>query len=220
MSPYNIRNPSFLLSVCATLGIIVFARIFNFARLFKIKNSVVKRIVNAVFGSVSVSLSACVGCLPVFVLMFGKVNLLSPLSNLLLILPVQLMFYMGFAAVLFPFLASFAGAVVSVLYKFVSYVTDFEYGLKYKMCIRDSICGVARAHVKLYACVGRFKRHFFFYGHHDLNAVSYTHLDVYKRQALHVVKTHQKAYERCFSAARGADDAKRAAAFYLKADTA
>ncbi|GEM_PF-2995777 len=131
MSPYNIRNPSFLLSVCATLGIIVFARIFNFARLFKIKNSVVKRIVNAVFGSVSVSLSACVGCLPVFVLMFGKVNLLSPLSNLLLILPVQLMFYMGFAAVLFPFLASFAGAVVSVLYKFVSYVTDFEYGLKY-----------------------------------------------------------------------------------------
>lgn len=131
VSPYNIRNPSFLLSVCATLGIIVFSRIFNLARLFKIKNSVAKRVVNAVFGSVSVSLSACVGCLPVFVLMFGKVNLLSPLSNLLLILPVQLMFYMGFAAVLFPFLASAAGAVVSVLYKFVSCVADFEYGLRY-----------------------------------------------------------------------------------------
>lgn len=131
LSPYNIRNPSFLLSVCATLGIIVFARMFNFARFLKIKNSIVKRIADAVFGSVSVSLSACVGCLPVFVLMFGKVNLLSPLSNLLLILPVQLMFYMGFATALFPFLSSAMGAVVSVLYKFVSCVTDFEYGLRY-----------------------------------------------------------------------------------------
>ncbi len=131
LSPYNIQNPSFLLSACATFGIIVFSRMLSFARFFRIKNSVVKRIADAVFGSLSVSLSACIGCLPVFVLMFKKVNLLSPLSNLLLILPVQLMFYTGFAAVLFPFLSSAAGAVISVLYKFVSCVADFEYGLRY-----------------------------------------------------------------------------------------
>ena len=97
----------------------------------KLKNSAVRRIVNVVFGSVSVSLSACVGCLPVFVTMFGKVNLLSPLSNLLLIPRCSSCFIWALRRFFFPFLTSFAGAVVSVLYKFVSCVADFEYGLRY-----------------------------------------------------------------------------------------
>lgn len=134
LSPYNIRSASFVLSASAVLGIILLTPVINIGRRCKLKNYYADRLFKLVCTSVAVSLSANIACIPAFVFMFKQVNFLSPLSNIIMILPVQIMFYLGFAAMLLffiPFLHNAAGNIISVLYRFIEAVTDFEYGLKY-----------------------------------------------------------------------------------------
>lgn len=134
VSPYNIGCASFLLSVSAVFGIVVLSPVLNLKRFFGFKNRFLDKLSDFVCKSLAVSLSANIACLPVFVIMFGRVNLLSPLSNLILILPVQLVFYLGFLGMLLffvPFLPELIFCCIKPVYFFISAVTDFGYGLKY-----------------------------------------------------------------------------------------
>lgn len=86
INPYASLNVSFILSFVSTLSIIVVAvplceksdRYFE-----KLTNTYVRRFVSAVFASLFISFSVSVFTAPFVSLYFGKISLLSPLTNLL-----------------------------------------------------------------------------------------------------------------------------------------
>ena len=142
-TPFNIRCASFVLSVSATFGIIVLTPMLNISRFHSFKNYYVNKLFRALCMMLAVSLAACIACLPSFVLIFRKVNFLSPISNIILIVPIQLMFYLGFAGIILsfiPILPNIIGNMISALYGIVEAVTDFEYGLKYTSINSGYIC--------------------------------------------------------------------------------
>ena len=134
VTPFNVRSASFVLSASATLGIIVLTPIFNLSRCFSFKNYHADKVFRFVCTSVAVSLAANVACLPALIIMFKEVNLLSPLSNILLIFPIQTLFYLGFAQIVLsfiPVLSSVLSNTASYIYNLIKYITEWEYSFKF-----------------------------------------------------------------------------------------
>ncbi len=132
--PFNIRSASFVLSASATLGIIVLTPVLNLSRVHTFKNHYVNTSFKFICTSVAVSLAANIACLPALIIMFKEVNFLSPVSNIILIFPIQILFYMGFAQIIFsfiPILSSMLGQLASFLYGFIKFITDWEYNFKF-----------------------------------------------------------------------------------------
>lgn len=129
-APYNVRNISFLLSVSAVFGLVVL-----YPRLIKILPvSASGSFLYKVISLFTASVSANIACLPVIAFSFGRVSLLAPISNVIMITAVQIMFYLGFAGMALSFVPGCSGVIGSIqhlIYRLIRAVTDFEYGLKY-----------------------------------------------------------------------------------------
>lgn len=122
-NPYAAADVGLLLSVTATLGMILFsARLQTWMqnRLFpKAEPRVLRWLRNGLISALSGTLSALVLTLPVTILSFGTVSLIAPLSNLLLLYPSSLMleltalsallFYIPVFGILAPVFAAPAG---------------------------------------------------------------------------------------------------------------
>ena len=116
-NPYTMYDIGFLLSVTATLGILLFASPMErkICRIARIENERAKHTV----GLFTVSLAAVIGTLPVTVLCFDEISLVGILLNPVINLFVCIAMFSGFATAflgMVPFLspvASFTGTICS-----------------------------------------------------------------------------------------------------------
>ncbi len=106
INPYAAIDVGLLMSFSSTFGLIVAAPELNryIQRiLFKDKSGIAAGILRKIVSSVVCSLTASIFILPVSVLCFGKVSILSPISNLMLIPIAELFLGIGMLTVFFSF---------------------------------------------------------------------------------------------------------------------
>jgi len=132
-NPFAIASWSLQLSYGSVLGIVLFAGAMQNRfrlRYQKVKQPLLKHILNGASSSIAVSLSATVFTMPLLALYVGQVNLLSVFANLLVVLPSSAAFVLGLATLLLSLiimplalllgeLASFVGAWVLLVVKTV-----------------------------------------------------------------------------------------------------
>jgi competence protein ComEC len=113
--PYALFEPGLQLSFSSTLGLLLFAAQWQGKLTGLIgKLKLPKTVVKVLASSLSSSLSALVFSVPFAAYWFGGVSLISPVSNLLLLGFVNLIFLGGALSLFLPFLAPAAGAVLEI----------------------------------------------------------------------------------------------------------
>lgn len=134
ISPYNVCNLSFMLSVLATFGMIVITPMLNAAFSVNVKNRGLSVILYSLKSAVTISLGANIACLPVMIIVFKKVSLVSPLSNIVLTAFVQAAFYLSFLFLIvqpFPAIADAVSHVIDLIYSLINDIVEYIYNLKY-----------------------------------------------------------------------------------------
>lgn len=104
INPFAALDCSLLLSFSATLGILVFsgAPLQSVkARVAKIKNRFLRRLVRNVAESMTISFAACLFTMPVQLLVFGEISLVALISNLLVVFPATAAMLCGGLTVIF-----------------------------------------------------------------------------------------------------------------------
>ena len=123
-NPYTITQASLVLSFLATLGILLFGGSIRKAITFKTPFKGLNRCISGFAGILATTLAATFLSIPALVLFFGRIPLISPLSNLACLWAVGLCFVLSLLAVgisfVFPPLASLLAAVVEVLYRYIA----------------------------------------------------------------------------------------------------
>jgi len=87
-NPYVLYSPSFYLSFLATLGVVTASKYtYKINSLLSSKNisRIIKRVIQFVFESLLISISATIFTLPASVYYFGTVSIIAPITNLLTI---------------------------------------------------------------------------------------------------------------------------------------
>ncbi len=87
-NPYVLYSPSFYLSFLATLGVVTASKYTYKTNIFLSKKNpprIIKRIIQFVFESLLISISATIFTLPASVYYFGTVSIIAPITNLLTI---------------------------------------------------------------------------------------------------------------------------------------
>ena len=106
VSPSVVRDVGFLLSVSATAGLLVIAPRIRRWMMKKMKAEEKSRPVRGLLGGfseiVAQSVAAWIATLPVTVLFFGSVSLISPLANLLTLTPAAITLTLGLPAATLP----------------------------------------------------------------------------------------------------------------------
>lgn len=114
------RDVGFQLSFFATLGIIYFYPIFE--KKLGAEGSKIKELI-------CLTLAAQILCLPLLIFDFGKVPVLAPLSNVLVVpfLPVLLIsgFLFLILAAVFPYFAIYFSFLLKIIFSFVVFVVNF-----------------------------------------------------------------------------------------------
>ncbi|MBQ7625143.1 MAG: ComEC/Rec2 family competence protein [Clostridia bacterium] len=123
LSPFSLCSASFLLSFSATLGIILFAESISAAMPFKAKNRALNAVLSFLVSTLSVTLSALIFTLPVSVVFFESVSLVSVITNPLVLWAVAPAMLCGAFTVLFsyflPFLSGVFGIIASLFLKYI-----------------------------------------------------------------------------------------------------
>lgn len=98
-NPFAILNPSLALSASSTLGLLLLGG--PFFQLFpKINRKAFgSKILRFIFQTAAMSMAATIGTFPIMVMMFQSISLLSPITNILIIPVIELLFLSGFIAV-------------------------------------------------------------------------------------------------------------------------
>jgi len=132
VNPDELFDAGFQLSFIAVLSIaVIYPMIEEFLKTYKIKSLVIKYI----FLFMGVSLSAQLGTLPLTLIYFGKLSIVSLVTNLFVIPISGLIVGIGILTILLsdliPFLAAIYGSandmLTFIMYKFVSFASDFKY---------------------------------------------------------------------------------------------
>lgn len=126
--PYSLFDISFILSVCAVLGITTITPALNKRIRIGVGFNKVDRFLNYIKQIFTVSVGASVACIPAQIIAFREICVISPLSNVLLLIPVEMLFYIGFLSI-FPFLSTISSFAASLFYNIICKVTDFLYSL-------------------------------------------------------------------------------------------
>lgn len=126
-NPFAIRDIGFLLSVTATAGIITLRLpIEHFLFPKRIcSNFRLNWIYRKITGAFACSVAATLATFPVVIIVFGSVSLIGPLSNVLLIYPLQWIFMMGILMIMLgwiPFVGTVLGWACDLLYLVVEAV--------------------------------------------------------------------------------------------------
>ncbi len=130
-NPFSAGDMGLLLSVTATLGIILFEEYFEEG--IKRLSSNLKygaEIISKIAGVVSVTISATIATLPIVALSFGKISLISVVSNILVVLPSMIMMICVFiAAILYLIVplkfTAFPMALISgILINYITWCVD------------------------------------------------------------------------------------------------
>lgn len=131
VNPFAVGDTGLLLSVFATLGIILFEGYFEekIKALFKRINCCSK-FTDSIAGMTSVTLCATIATLPIIMLSFGRISLISIVSNILIVIPTMLMMiFTLFAAILYfvpllNFIVTPLALVSGVLINYITFCAD------------------------------------------------------------------------------------------------
>lgn len=126
-SPDSINSLSLLLSASSTFGIIVFSPCFNKFFKFNIQNGFLRAFVYGISSLFTLSLSASLCCLPITAILFKKICVISPVVNVILAVPFQVVFYVGILGIVFgwiPFISDFISLVGDLLYNLIEFVVS------------------------------------------------------------------------------------------------
>lgn len=129
-NPFVVRDLSFQLSVLATLGIITLQKplgLLLFPEEWPGPFGFGKAI-RSVTGVFTCSIAATLATLPITLTAFGSVSLIGPFANVLLILPIEALFFTGIVGVVFswiPDIPIIAGFFSDILYRVISAVASF-----------------------------------------------------------------------------------------------
>jgi len=106
VNPYSILDVGLQLSFGATLGLVLYAQKLNDTLLHrvKIKNKLLAKLVRYLVTTFAVSICAMIFTVPISMLSFGTFSLIAPLSNVLTIWSVSILFVGGIAVVVLSFL--------------------------------------------------------------------------------------------------------------------
>ena len=107
-NPFAILNPSLALSASSTLGLLLLGG--PILKLFpKINRKVFgSKILRFAFQTTAMSVAATIGTFPIMVMMFQSISLLSPITNILIIPIIELLFIFGFMAVVLGWISPLA----------------------------------------------------------------------------------------------------------------
>jgi competence protein ComEC len=115
LNPYAVFEPAMQLSFSASLGLILFSVKWQKALQDKLsKLPLPKRVLRFIASSLAASFGALVFSMPFAAYWFGGVSLLAPLSNLLLLWLVSVIFIGGALSLVLPFIAPLTAAVLWV----------------------------------------------------------------------------------------------------------
>ncbi len=131
VNPFAAGDTGLLLSVFATLGIILFEGYFEekIKALFNRINCCSK-FTDSIAGMTSVTLCATIATLPIIMLSFGRISLISIVSNILIVMPTMLMMiFTLFAAILYfvpllNFIVTPLALVSGVLINYITFCAD------------------------------------------------------------------------------------------------
>ncbi len=126
-SPNSINSLSLVLSASATFGIIFFSPGFKRFFRFNIQNRVAKFILYGAVSLFVMSISASICCLPLTAVLFEKFCIISPIINLVLAIPIQILFYVGILGIVFgavPFVSDFLSLIGDLLYNVIEFVVS------------------------------------------------------------------------------------------------
>lgn len=129
-APYTVGNLSFILSVCAVLGILLITPVLNGIFHFSTGFRRLDTFLNSLKYTVTLSLGALIACLPVQMIVFREVSLIAPISNAILMLPIKIMFYLCFFAMI-PFVGTVISFVVGLMYRVIEFAVDVLYALPF-----------------------------------------------------------------------------------------
>ncbi len=112
-NPFSIRDVGFMLSVCATFGVIAWSHpIESFIFYPKIKNRpYLTKYYRKLTAAFSCSIAANIATLPIMLWVFGSFSPIAPISNLLLIYPFELFFMLGLAMILLGWIPGVGAAI-------------------------------------------------------------------------------------------------------------
>ncbi len=91
-NPFSAGDVGLLLSVSATLGIILFENYFE-EKINKLGEKIKygSKVINKISGIISVTICATIATMPIIILSFGKISLVSIISNILIVTPTMVM---------------------------------------------------------------------------------------------------------------------------------
>ena len=128
-NPFAVMNPSLVLSATATLGILLLTD--KIAALFPPLRCGYRPIAWAysfIKNTISMSLAATVGILPAMILIYRTVSLLAPVTNVLIVIAVEALFFIGFFAVVSGWIGAVASCLswtADILYRYCNIITSF-----------------------------------------------------------------------------------------------
>ncbi|MCL2002775.1 MAG: ComEC/Rec2 family competence protein [Oscillospiraceae bacterium] len=132
INPYAVFEPSMQLSFSATLGLLLFAFKWQKALLARAeKLQIPKWAARYLCSSLAASLAALVFSMPFAAYWFGGASLLAPLSNLLLLWLVNVIFIVGALSLMLPFLAHAAAAALWLFRTAIELLSGVSYAVLY-----------------------------------------------------------------------------------------
>jgi competence protein ComEC len=132
INPYALFEPAMQLSFSATLGLILFGGKWQnalFSRLLIIRLPV--KVLRFIASSLSATFAALVFSSPFAAYWFGGVSLLAPISNLLLLWLVNVIFIGGVLSLTLPFLAPLTAVALTLFRGVASLLAEVPYSVLY-----------------------------------------------------------------------------------------
>jgi len=119
LNPFAITSIGLQLSFSATLGIILFTSkirskvMDSFRSNRRFRKKIPRAILNFVTSNLATTIGALIFTIPLTVIHFGYVSIIAPITNLLTIGVVSIVFPLGLVAVLFSFLIPILGGIIA-----------------------------------------------------------------------------------------------------------
>lgn len=127
INPYSVSDTGLWLSFSSTLGIVLFSgRIKGyFQRKTGTSNALLHRAVSGAASALDMTVCATVFTIPVLMMSVKSVSLISPVSNMLTLFLIGIMFMLGLCAVLISFIWFAPGQLIAVFIVFIYRVFEF-----------------------------------------------------------------------------------------------
>jgi len=119
LNPYSISSVGLHLSFSATLGIVLFSSRISSAVTDSLRSNkqyrkkIPRAIINFIISNLATTMGALIFAIPLTAIHFGYVSIIAPITNLLTIGVVSLVFPLGLIAVLLSFISPVLGGIIA-----------------------------------------------------------------------------------------------------------